>query len=150
MASDGWYSGPEDLEANRAVGEAAIEAGGTAVHPAGSGQSRAFRIVPRDGGTEHRATDDRAMGDLTRQGLAERCWAIEDSHRGLEQCCGVGRRRARSARARRDHIGMSTRAFLVAPERHFYATGISRDEAKARIVRGAVRAHIATPPHGLP
>lgn len=34
-------------------------------------------------------------------------------------------------------------------ERHSYATGVSWYEAKARIVRAAVRAHIANPLLGL-
>jgi len=50
------------------------------------GLIRVFRIVSRDGDTEHWATDE-----LTRLGLAERTWAIENDHRGLKQCCGVER-----------------------------------------------------------
>ena len=34
-------------------------------------------------------------------------------------------------------------------ERHFYATGVSWYEAKARIIRGAVRAYIANPVYNL-
>jgi putative transposase len=66
----------------------------------------------------------------------------------LKQCCGVERAQVRAARAQRNHIGMAIRAFLRL-ERHFDATGISRYEAKARIVRGAVRAYIANPLYGL-
>ena len=57
---------------NKAVGETAIEAGGTVVHLEGYGLIRVFRIVSRDGDTEHWATDDLAMDGLTRLGLAER------------------------------------------------------------------------------
>ncbi len=88
------------------------------------------------------------MDELTRLGLAERTWAIENDHRGLKQCCGVERCQARAGRAQRNHIGMAIRAFLRL-ERHFYATGVSWYEAKARIVRGAVRAYIAQPLYGL-
>jgi putative transposase len=168
VAFDGWYSGLENLKAlrglgwrwltrlksnrlvnlerrgNQAVSEAAIEAGGTVVHLQGYGMVRVFRIVPRDGDTEHWATDDLAMDDLTRLTYAERSWGIENYHRGLKQCCGVERSQARSARAQRNHIGMAIRAFLRL-EHHFFSTGVSWYEAKARIIRGAIRAYIAKP-----
>lgn len=172
VAFDGWYSSlanlklirglgwhwPTRLKANRrvdldregtkAVGETAIEAGGTVAHLEGYGPIRVFRIASRDGDTEHWATDDLAMDELTRLGLAERTWAIESYHRGLKQCCGVERCQARAGRAQRNHIGMAIRAFLRL-ERHSYATGVSWYEAKAQIVRGAVRAYIAQPLYGL-
>ena len=137
-----------DRQGNKAVGETAIEAGGTVVHLEGYGLIRVFRIVSRDGDTEHWATDDLAMDELTRLGLAERTWAIENYHRGLKQCCGVERCQARTGRAQRNHIGLAIRAFLRL-ERHFHATGVSWCEAKARIIRGAVREYIAHPLYGL-
>jgi len=172
VAFDGWYSALDNLklirgmgrrwltrlkvnrrvnlerQGNKAVGETAIEPGGTVVHLEGYGLIRVFRIVSRDGDTEHWATDDLGMGELERLGLAERTWAIENYHRGLKQCCGVERCQARAGRAQRNHVGLSIRAFLRL-ERHFYATGVSWYEAKARIVRGAVRAYIASPLYGL-
>ena len=78
----------------------------------------------------------------------ERVWAIENYHRGLKQCCGVERCQARAGRAQRNHIGMAIRAFLRL-ERHFYATGVSWYEAKARIYRPAVRAYLANPLYKL-
>jgi putative transposase len=173
VAFDGWYSGLENLKAlrdlgwrwltrlksnrrvnldrrgNKAVAATAIAAGGTVVHLEGYGLIRVFRIVSRDGDTEHWATDDLTMDDLTRLTYAERSWAIEDYHRGLKQCCGVERAQARSARAQRNHIGMAIRAFLRL-EHYCYTTGVSWYEAKARIIRGAVRAYIAKPLYGLP
>ena len=172
VAFDGWYSGLDNLKlirglgwrwltrlksnrrvnldrrGNKAVGETAIERGGTIVHLEGYGMIRVFRIVSRDGDTEHWATDDLGMDELKRLGLAERTWAIENYHRGLKQCCGVERCQARAGRAQRNHIGMAIRAFLRL-ERHFYATGVSWYEAKARIVRGAVRAYLANPLYRL-
>lgn len=168
VAFDGWYSSLENLKLIRglgwrwltrlkinrqvnldrqgakAVGETAIEAGGTVVHLRGYGLIRVFRIVSKDGGTEHWATDDLAMDELTRLKLAERTWAIENYHRGLKQCCGVERCQARSGRAQRNHIGMAIRAFLRL-ERHFYATGVSWYESKAKIIRGAIRAYLVNP-----
>jgi putative transposase len=172
VAFDGWYSSLENLKLIRslgwrwltrlkvnrrvnldrqglkAVGATAIEASGTIVHLEGYGLIRVFRIVSRDGDTEHWATDDLAMDEMTRLSLAERTWAIENYHRGLKQCCGVERCQARAGRAQRNHIGMAIRAFLRL-ERHSYATGISWYEAKARIIRGAVRAYLANPLYNL-
>jgi putative transposase len=172
VAFDGWYSGLENLKRLRdlgwrwltrlkknrrvnrerqglkAVAATAIEAGGTVVHLEGYGRIRVFRIVSRDGDTEYWATDDLTMDELTRLGLAEQTWAIENDHRGLKQCCGVERCQARAGRAQRNHIGMAIRAFLRL-ERHFYATGVSWYEAQAQIVRGAIRAYIAKPLYGL-
>jgi putative transposase len=172
VAFDGWYSGLENLklirslgwhwltrlkinrrvnldrQGTKAVGETAIAASGTVVHLEGYGLIRVFRIVSRDGDTEHWATDDLTMDELTRLKLAEQTWAIENYHRGLKQCCGVERCQARAGRAQRNHIGMAIRAFLRL-ERHFYATGVSWYEAKAQIVREAIRAYIAKPLYGL-
>ena len=133
-----------DRQGSKAVGETAIQAGGTVVHLQGYGLIRVFRIVSKNGDTEHWATDDLEMDDLTRLGLAERTWAIENYHRGLKQCCGVERCQARAGRAQRNHIEMSIRAFLRL-ERHFYNTGISWYEAKAKIIRGAIRAYLLKP-----
>jgi putative transposase len=172
VAFDGWYSSLENLKLIRGlgwswltrlktnrkvnldrtglrpVGGVAIEAGGTIVHLEGYGLIRVFRIVSRDGDTEHWATDDLAMDKLTRLMYAERSWGIENYHRGLKQCCGVERSQARSSRAQRNHIGMAIRASLRL-EHHFFATGISWYEAKARIIRGAVRAYLANSLYGL-
>jgi putative transposase len=50
--------------------------------------------------------------------------------------------------AQRNHIGMGIWVFLRL-ERHFYATGVSWYEARAQRIRGAIRASIAQPLHGL-
>ena len=118
------------------------------VHLEGYGLIRVFKIVSRDRDIEYWATNDLAMDDLERLRLAERCWAVENYHRGLKQCCGVERCQARAARAQRNHIGLAIRAFLRL-EHHFYTTGVSWYEAKARIIRGAVRAYIANPVYNL-
>jgi putative transposase len=137
-----------DRQGYRAVSETAIAAAGTVVHLEGFGSIRVFKVVSRDGDIEYWATNDLEMDELGRLTYAERAWAIENYHRGLKQCCGVERSQVRSSRARRNHIGLAIRAFLRL-ERHFYVTGISWYEAKARIVRGAVRAYIACPLYGL-
>ena len=173
VAFDSWYSGLENLKAVRACGwtfltqlkvnrkvdldrqgyravaEVAIAPAGTIVHLEGFGSIRVFKVVSRDGDIEYWATNDLAMDELTRLAHAEQCWAIENYHRGLKQCCGVERAQVRAARAQRNHIGLAIRAFLRL-EHHFYTTGVSWYEAKARIIRGAVRAYIANPVYNLP
>lgn len=137
-----------DRTGNRPVSGAALARAGQTVHLKGYGLIRVFRIVTPDGDTEHWATNDLSMTDLARQSLAERGWMIEAYHRSLKQTCGVERCQARSGRAQRSHIGFAVRAF-VRLERHFFRTGISEWEAKARIVREAVRAYLASPLYTL-
>jgi putative transposase len=170
---DSWYSSLENLKAVRgygwrwltqlkanrkvnldrqglkAVSQTALAAGGTVVHLEGYGLIRVFKIVSRDGDIEYWATNDLAMDELERLRLAEWCWAIEDYHRGLKQCCGVERAQVRSAQGQRNHIGLAIRAFLRL-EHHFFTTGVSWYEAKARIIRDAVRGYLAKPLYGLP
>lgn len=126
VAFDSWYSGLENLKAIRACGwrfltqlkanrkvdlnrqgyravaEVEIAPGGTIVHLEGFGSIRVFKVVSRDGDVEYGATNDLAMDELTRLAHAERCWAIENYHRGLKQCCGVERAQVRAARAQRN------------------------------------------------
>ena len=117
---DSWYSSLENLKAVRGLRLALADAAegqpqgeprppgatgpsprwrsppaGTVVHLEGFGSIRVFKIVSRDGDIEYWATNDLAMDELTRLALAERCWAIENYHRGLKQCCGVERCQAR-------------------------------------------------------
>jgi hypothetical protein len=170
---DAWYSGKENLKAVRACGwtfltrvrsnrrvnpdrtgnrpirDCAIAAGGTVVHLEGFGLVKAFRIVARDGDTEHWVTNDLTMGEAERLGYAERAWGVEEYHRGLKQYCGAERGQVRYARAVRNHVGCAIRAF-VRLERHRFTTGVSWFEAKYRIVREAIRAYLAAPRYLLP
>jgi hypothetical protein len=165
---DSWYSGLENLKRVRACGwtfltqlkvnrkvdldrrgyqavaAIPIPAEGAIVHLEGFGAVRVFKVVSRDGDIEYWATNDLAMSELGRLELAERCWAVEEYHRALKQCCNVERCQARTARAQRNHIGMAIRAF-VRLSWHFYSTGISWYEAKTAIVREAVRAYRSRP-----
>lgn len=170
---DSWYSGLENLKqvrrygwvfltqlkANRkvdpdrrgyrAVGALVFERPSVVAHLEGFGAVRVFRVVSRDGDTEHWATNDLGMDELRRLELAERAWAIEEYHRALKQCCNVERCQARSSRAQRDHIGMALSAF-ARPSWHFYSTGVSWYESKARIAREAIRAYRARPLYKTP
>jgi putative transposase len=137
-----------DRGGNRPVSEVALPPTGQTVHLKGYGPIHVFRIVTPDGDTEYWATNDLSMTDLTRQSLAERGWMIEVYHRSLKQTCGVERCQARSGRAQRNRIGFALRAF-VRLERSFFRTGIGEWEAKARIVRDAVRTYLASPLYTL-
>ena len=168
---DSWYSGLENLKAvrahgwvflapvrcnrrvnpdrtgNRAIAACAIAATGTVVWLEGFGLVKAFRIVARNGDTEHWITNDLGMDAATRLGLAERAWGIEEYHRGLKQHTAVDRCQTRLARAQRNHIGFAIRAF-VRLEWHRFTTGVSWFAAKWGIVRDAVRAFLAQPNFG--
>lgn len=169
---DSWYSGLDNLKLVRdcgwifltqlkvnrevdlnhrgylAVGLVPIPPEGATVHPRGFGSVKVFKVVSRDGDIEYWATNDLTMDELGRLVLAERCWAVEEYHRALKQCCNVEKCQAWSARAQRNPIGMAIRAF-VRLSWHFYSTGISWYEAKARIVREAIRAYRAFPLYRL-
>ena len=169
---DAWYSGKENLKAirelgwtfltqvrsnrrvnldrqgNRAISELPISAAGTVVHLEGFGLIKAFRIVARNGDREHWITNDLGMGEQTRLSESEQAWGIEEYHRGLKQHCGVEGCQARAGDAQRNHIGMAIRVF-VRLEWHRFTTGLSWFEAKARIIREAIRAFLARPLYRL-
>ena len=170
---DRWYSGTENLKAVRAPGwhflapvpgnrrlrlgggpaervdRLPIAAAGTVAWLPGFGEVKVFRVVARDGGTEHWITDDPGMGELERQALDELSWGIEEYHRGPKQHCGVERCQARYGPAQRNHIGLSIRAF-VRLEWHRWSTGTSWFEAKIRVIRDAVRSYLEAPWYRLP
>jgi DDE superfamily endonuclease len=169
---DEWYSGRDNLKAvrsygwtfltqlrsnrkvnldrrgNRPISELAISPAGTVVHLEGFGLVKVFRIVAKNGDTEHWVTNDLGMDEATRLRHAEAAWSIEEYHRGLKQHCGAERCQARQARAQRNHIGLSIRAFLRL-ECHRFTTGVSWFEAKVGIIRDAVRAYLARPLYRL-
>ena len=133
----------------RAVSEVPITSEGTIVHLEGFGLIKVFKVVSRDGDIEYWATNDLTMDELRRLELAERCWAVEEYHRALKQCCNVERCQARSGRAQRNHIQMAIRAFAVLSW-NFYTTGISWYEANTAIVREAVRHYRSQPLYAIP
>jgi hypothetical protein len=137
-----------DGAGNRPLGDCPIAAAGARVHLQGYGFVRVFRIVAPDGDTEHPATGDEPMDELTRLKYLEWALGIEQYHRGLKQQCGVERAQVRAADAQRAHIGCAIRAFLRL-EQHRLVTGVSWWEAKAAIIRDAVRAYLAAPRYTL-
>jgi len=170
---DQWYASLENLKAARDLGwtwltqlksnrnvnpdgsglrplsAVGVTAAGTVVHLEGYGRVRVFKIVAKDGGIEYWATNDLGMDELSRLSHAERVWAIEEYHRGLKQYCGAERSQARGHHAQRNHVGLAIRA-LLRLEWHRYTTGVSWAEAKARIVREAIRGYVARPLYVLP
>ena len=109
---------------NRALSEIDIGAQGRIVHLKGYGMIRVFKIVAPDGDIDYWATNDLAVNEWQRLKWADCEWSIEEYHRGLKQCCGVGRAQVRSSRAQRNHIGFAIRAFLRL-EMHWFTTGVS-------------------------
>ena len=138
-----------DRQGYRAVSELVLDGPSVVVHLQGFGSVRVFRVVSRDGNTEHWVTNDLEMSELRRLELAERSWAIEEYYRALKQCCNIERCQARVTLVQRNHIGMAIRAFARLSW-YFYTTGVSRYESKARIVREAIRAYRHKPLYKLP
>lgn len=165
---DAWYSGLDNLKAIRdlgwdfltqvrsnrtvdpdatghvAVSGVAVGPDGRAVHLKGYGFVRLFRTEPRDGHAEYWVTNRVAMTEAERVELDRESWQIEAYHRSLKQYCGVERSQVRSALGQGNHILLSVRAFLRL-EVHRLRTGVSHFEAKARIVREALRSFLASP-----
>lgn len=139
----------KDRQGQRPLSRTDIAAAGTAVWLQGYGLVKVFKIVAPDGDVAYWATSDLTMTDLQRQQLAEYGFSIETYHRGIKQCTEVERCQARSATAQRNHIGLALRAFLRL-EWHLFSTGLSWLEAKAAIIRDAVRCYLAHPSIRLP
>ena len=163
---DRWYSGLENLKAVRALGwrflapvagnrlvrlgggrpervdRLAIAAGGTAAWLPGFGEVKVFRVVARDGGTEHWVTNDPSMGEPERQELDELSWSIEEYHRGLKQHCGAERCQARY------HAGEAE------PHRAggagVRAAGVASVGDRDQLVRGEDAVSPPPPPSALP
>jgi putative transposase len=138
-----------EFGAAQAISTVDIAAQGRVVHLPGYGPIRVFRVVATNGDTDHWATNDVEMDPLTRLKYADFSWRIEEYHRGIKQFCGVERCQARSAKAQRNHIGWSLRAFLRM-ECHCFALGISWFQAKLDVIRQAVRSYLANPSMRLP
>ena len=144
---------------NRQIREIDIPEEGRVVHLKGFGFVKVFRTVSTDGDAEdgeeterkvqYWATNDLEMTEEKRAELARRAWGVETYHRRLKQHCGVEQSQHRSAQAQHNHIQLSIRAFLRL-ELHRIETAISFYEAKAAIIRDAIRAYLANPTHVLP
>ena len=112
---DGWYGSIENLKMVRylnwhfltrlkgnrlvnsdklglqAVSEIGLDEVGRVVWLKGFGLIKVFRIIARDGSTEHWATNKIEMSDLERVKYASESWQIEQYHRGIKQFCLIER-----------------------------------------------------------
>lgn len=138
-----------DFGEPQALSTVDIAAPGRVVHLPGYGSIRVFRVVAKNGDTDYWATNDLVMDALTRLKYGDCSWRIEEYHRGIKQFCGVERCQARRAKAQRNHIGLSLRAFLRM-EYHCFTLGVSWFQAKLDVIRHAVRTYLANPIMRLP
>lgn len=84
------------------------------------------------------------MPEEERSELSRRGWGIEVYHRGVKQCCGIERAHVREARAQLNHLAYSLRAFIRL-EVNRLRFRVNWYEAKASIVRKAIRAYLINP-----
>jgi putative transposase len=138
-----------DFGTPQAISTVDIPEAGRVVYLPGYGSIRVFRVGARNGDTDYWATSDLEMDALTRLKYGEFSWRIEEYHRGIKQFCGVERCQARRAKAQRNHIGLSIRAFLRM-ECHCFALGLSWFQAKLDVIRNAVRTYLTNPTILLP
>lgn len=133
-----------DRNGTRAISEILIPPQGWQVHLKGYGWIKVFRTVGTNGDAEYWAT---SQLDLTLQDAAFLeldAWQVEVYHRGLKYFTGIERGPYRLEVSQRNHIGLAIRAF-VRLELHRMRTGVSWFDAKASIVRPAIRAYLASP-----
>ena len=133
-----------DRSENVPISRIEIPLQGRIVHLKGFGMIKVFRNISKDGDMEYYATDDIRLNSKECDDLADKGWGIEEYHRGIKQCCGVERAQVRRTDAITSHILMSLRAFIRL-EVYRLRTGISWYEAKAAIIRDAIRAYLACP-----
>lgn len=140
-----------DGQAPKPLAECATGPGGQTARLKGYGPVRVFRLAAPDGGVEgagYWASSEANPNEAAGAPLAALSWGIEQYHRGLKQCCGVGKAQVRAARAQRNRIGCALRAFLRL-ETQRLQTGRSWYEAKKQLLRNAIRTYLANPVYVL-
>ena len=137
-----------DGTGNVAIRTLEVGSEGRQVHLKGYGFIKVFRIVAKDGDVEYWATNELTLTPEQREVLEKQAWGIEVYHRGIKQCCGVEKSPARKAEAQQHHILLALQAFLRL-EVHRLRTGVSWYEAKATIIRSAIREYLAHPSYLL-
>lgn len=133
-----------DRAAAVAVSEANLSELGKVVWLPEFGEVKLFLVVDQHGNKEHWFTNDLAMTELQRVGVADQGWQIEEYHRGIKQHCGAERCQSFSGKAQRNYLRASLRAF-VRLEWVRFTQGISWFETKMRIIRGAVANYVQNP-----
>src|SRR5450759_5393894 len=114
---------------------------GLVVHLKAYGFVKMFRIVSKDGDTQHWVTNVQDMDESKREDLAKKSWKIEEYQRGIKKLCGVEKCQARKEESQRAHIIFSLRAFLRL-ELQRIKTGISWFESTMKIRREAVTKYL--------
>ena len=133
-----------DGRGNVPISSVEIPEEGRVVHLKGFGFVKVFRTVSKEGEAEYWATNNLKMREEKRAKLEREGWGIEVYHRGIKQCCGVEKAQVRKAAAILSHLLFCLRAFLRL-EVYRLRTGVSWYEAKAAIVRDAIRSYLAHP-----
>lgn len=170
---DSWYSGLDNLKQLRSLGFAwlcrlksnrqvspdgsgnvadsqlDVHTEGSVVHLKGYGMVKVFWTVAPDGDAQYWATSQLEMPTEQFRFYARQAWSIESYHRVIKQTTGVEKAQVRSSLAQRNHILLALRAF-VCLELNRLDTGRSWYQAKADIVRGAIRSYLAEPWYLLP
>ena len=168
VAFDSWYGGLENLKrvrqygwhwltqlksnrrvsldrsGNRPIREILIPVHGCVVHLKGYGWVKVFRTVGTNDDAEYWATSQLEMTLEQAAFFALDAWQVEVYHRGLKQFTGVEHAHFRLEVSQRNHIGLAIRAF-VRLEAYRLRTGLSWFEAKASIIRVAIRAYLSCP-----
>jgi putative transposase len=136
---------PDDTD-NVPISSIRIPSEGTVVvHLKAYGFVKVFKTVSSNGDVvDYWATNDLEMNEKDREELQDRGWGIEVYHRGIKQCCGVERSQVRKAIKQIGHITLSLRAFIRL-EINRVKRGTSWYESKMSVIRGAVRAYLASP-----
>ena len=133
-----------DRSGNRPIRDILIPPQGRVVHLKGYGWVKVFKTVGTNGDFEYWATSQIDMTIEQAAFYALDAWQIEVYHRGLKQFTGVERAHFRLEVSQRNHIALAIRAF-VRLEVFRMHTGTSWFEAKASIIRAAIRSYLAHP-----
>lgn len=133
-----------DHSGHRAICDVFIPVQGCIVHLKGYGWVKVFRTVAKNGDAEFWATSCLDMSIEQAAFYALDAWQIEVYHRGLKQFTGIESGQYRLEVSQRNHIGLAIRAFIRL-ELHRLRSGLSWFEAKANIIRSAMRLYLADP-----
>lgn len=133
-----------DRTGNRPVSDFLIPPHGLSVHLKGYGWITVFKTVGTNGDFEYWATSRLDMTIEQAAFYALDAWQIEVYHRGIKQFTGIERGQYRLEISQRNHIGLAIRAF-VRLEVHRLQSNVSWFEAKASIIRSAIRAYLTHP-----
>lgn len=137
-----------DGQGNRQIQAIYISCTGRRGHLKGDGWVKVFKTVGRNGDVDSWATHDLEMTIAQAAEQALNAWQIEVYPRGLKPFTGIEQSQHRKEKPQRNHVGLALRAFLRL-EVPRLPTGISWFDAKANIIRDAIRSYLAHPDYTL-